>query len=176
MGAPLGNQNAVGNNGGVAPKYTTASEIECLIDQYFEDCDGKPYLDDDGKPMLNKYGEPIIIGQKPYTVTGLALALGFNSRMSLLNYQDKVEFMDTIKRAKSRIESYAESRLYDRDGVNGAKFSLINNFKGWKESQSIDINGDQPIQVQHVHQLSDDQLEQIESMFQQQLPGEIIDI
>lgn len=43
------------------------------------------------------------------------------------------EFADTIIRAKSRIEEYAEARLFDRDGVNGAKFSLINNFRGWGE-------------------------------------------
>ena len=42
--------------------------------------------------------------------------------------------MDTITRAKSRIEMYNEERLYDKDGVNGAKFNLKNNFKGWAEN------------------------------------------
>ncbi len=37
------------------------------------------------------------------------------------------------KTVKSRCEEYAERRLYDRDGVNGAKFSLANNFKGWRD-------------------------------------------
>ena len=41
--------------------------------------------------------------------------------------------MNTITRAKSFVEKYAEERLFDRDGVQGAKFSLINNFKGWSE-------------------------------------------
>lgn len=40
----------------------------------------------------------------PYTIQGLALALGFNSRQSLLNYEDKEEFLDTIKKAKLKIE------------------------------------------------------------------------
>ena len=81
---------------------------------------------------------PIIIGRKPPTMTGLALALGFSSRQSLLNYQGKKQFVDTITRAKSFIEAYAEERLFDRDGVQGAKFSLINNFKGWREKPEDD--------------------------------------
>ena len=43
--------------------------------------------------------------------------------------------MNTITRAKTRIEEYAESRLFDRDGSNGAQFSLRNNFKGWNGEQ-----------------------------------------
>lgn len=86
--------------------------------------------------MVNKYGYPCWIkAPKPPTVTGLALALGFTTRLSLLNYQAKAEFMNTITRAKTRIEEYAESRLFDRDGSNGAQFSLRNNFKGWDEKK-----------------------------------------
>ena len=70
---------------------------------------------------------------KPPTVTGLALALGLKSRQALLNYQNREEFNDAVTRAKLRIEEYAERRLFDRDGVNGAKFSLMNNFKGWRD-------------------------------------------
>ena len=68
-------------------------------------------------------------------MTGLALALGFTSRMALLNYQAKKEFVDTITRAKTMVEAYTEQRLFDRDGANGAQFSLRNNFKGWNERQ-----------------------------------------
>ena len=53
---------------------------------------------------------------------------------ALLNYQARSKaFNDTLTRAKSRCEEYAEARLYDKDGSNGAKFSLANNFKGWSE-------------------------------------------
>ena len=54
----------------------------------------------------------------------------------------KKQFVDTITRAKSFIEAYAEERLFDRDGVQGAKFSLINNFKGWREKPEDDGDGD----------------------------------
>ena len=112
-------------------KYKTVEELQAAIDAYFTDCKGKPLLDEDGAAVTDKYGEPVIVDVHPPTVTGLALALGFASRQALLNYQGKKAFNDTITRAKSRCEEYAESRLYDRDGVRGAQFSLEYNFR-WR--------------------------------------------
>lgn len=114
------------------PKYKTVDALQATIDAYFEDCQGKPLVDDKGNAVTDKYGEPVIVGAHPPTVTGLALALGFTNRQSLLNYQGKKQFLDTITRAKSRCEEYAESRLFDRDGARGAQFSLEHNFR-WLE-------------------------------------------
>lgn len=113
--------------------FKNVNEMQTKIEQYFKSCEGELFKNADGDIVLDKYGNPVIIGAKPPTVTGLALALGFNSRQSLLNYQGKKEFLDTITRAKSIVEEYAEQRLFDRDGFQGAKFSLTNNFKGWRE-------------------------------------------
>lgn len=127
---------------GRPPKYKSVEEIEEKIEQYFAGCEGEPFLDDEGNQVFNKYGNPCWIKPpKPPTVTGLALALGFNTRKSLLEYQGKREFVNTITRAKSRVEEYAESRLFDRDGSNGAQFSLRNNFKGWNvnEEKKLEI-------------------------------------
>lgn len=119
---------------GRPPKFRTKEEIQVKIDAYFKECEGELLLDGNGNPVCTpKTGLVYIKQPKPPTVTGLALALGFASRQSLMEYQGKKEFADTIIRAKSRIEEYAEARLFDRDGVNGAKFSLINNFRGWGE-------------------------------------------
>jgi hypothetical protein len=118
--------------GGAPPRFKTPAEMQKAIDAYFDECRGRPWLDADGNPMLDKQGKPIYIESKPVTVTGLCLALGFNSRDALLDYQGKSEFNDTVTRAKMRCQEYAESRLYDKDGANGAKFSLANNF-GWRE-------------------------------------------
>jgi hypothetical protein len=114
--------------------YETKEEIEEKIENYFKECAGIPFFDDDGKPWRTDKGYIVYeVQPKPPTVTGLALALGFTNRQSLLNYQAQPEFFDTITKAKARVEEYAEMRLFDRDGVNGAKFSLINNFKGWRD-------------------------------------------
>jgi hypothetical protein len=94
-------------------KYKTKKALEEAIEAYFQKCKKE---------------------ERPPTVTGLAYELGFLSRQALLNYQDRPEFHDTITRAKLRIETYAEERLFDREGVNGAKFSLTNNFEGWSNA------------------------------------------
>ncbi len=104
------------------------------VDTYFNHCEGRPLTDESGEVVLNKNGSPVIVGAHPPTVTGLALWLGFKTRQSLLNYQHRSDrFNDILTVAKSKCEGYAERRLFDRDGVNGAKFSLANNFKGWSE-------------------------------------------
>lgn len=117
---------------GRPPKFKNKEELEAKIQAFFEDCEGEVLLDDGGTPVLDKHGNVIYIHQRPPTVTGLALALGFASRQSLLDYQGKKEFLDTMLRAKTRCEQYAEERLYDRDGTHGAQFSLRANF-GWND-------------------------------------------
>lgn len=127
------------NKGGCPPMYKTPEEMQKVIDQYFEDCSGE-YVVIDGEVAVDKNGYPIKTKERPLTITGLALALGFTTRQALLNYEGKPEFVDTVRRAKAKVEQYAEERLYDREGVNGAKFNLSNNFKGWSEKQQIDSN------------------------------------
>jgi hypothetical protein len=140
---------------GCPPKYKTVKEMQEKIDAYFAECAGYIVKDKDGNPMLDKYDEPVIAGRKPLTITGLALALGFSTRQALLNYQDKEEFVDTVLRAKAKVEQYAEERLYDKDGANGAKFSLANNFKGWAEKQQVDANVNSEVTINI--ELSDDE-------------------
>lgn len=111
-------------------KYKSVKEMEEVIDAYFEKCKGHLYIGYDGEIVRDKNGVPIILDAHPPTVTGLALALGFNTRKALIDYQGREEFVNTVTRAKARCEEYAEARLYDKDGANGAKFSLGCNF-GW---------------------------------------------
>lgn len=98
------------------PKYQTPEAMEAVIERYFEDCEE---------------------AMKPPTITGLALALGFTGRQALLDYQGRAAFADTVTRAKSRVEEYAEQRLYDRDGQRGAEFSLKYNFR-WTQGDKTD--------------------------------------
>lgn len=122
------------------PFYKTPEEMQEVIDRYFIECQGRPFLDDDGKPLRDKFGEIVLMDAKPPTVTGLALALGFTSRQALLNYQAKKAFVDTVTRAKSRVEQYTEERLFDRDGQRGAEFSLEHNFR-WMDKHDSGEGG-----------------------------------
>lgn len=132
------------NKSGAPPMYKSVEAMQEKIDEYFKKCEGEAWLDSEtGNPLYTEKGCLIYkVEPKPPTVTGLALALGFTSRQALLNYQAKEEFVDTVTRAKSKVEEYAETRLFDRDGANGAKFSLANNFVGWREKQDINVEGD----------------------------------
>ena len=112
-------------------RYRTPEAMQEAIDAYFKECEGRPLLDDEGQPLLDKYGNPYIVDRKPLTVTGLALALGFATRKSLLDYEGKGRYKEIVQAAKLRIENYAEMRLYDKEGANGAKFNLQNNFRHW---------------------------------------------
>ena len=121
------------NSVGRPPRYKSVAELQAKIDAYFDSCAGRVATNAEGEAILDKYGSPVMIDKHPPTVTGLALALGFLTRQALIYYEGKPQFVDTIARAKTRCEAYTEARLFDRDGCNGAKFSLTNNFKGWKE-------------------------------------------
>lgn len=125
---------------GRPPKYRSVKQMQQKIDEYFAKCEGEILCDANGDPVINKHGEAVIVGRKPLTMSGLANALGFQSRQSLINYEHKDEkFMDAIMRARARVEQYTEEALFDKNSANGAKFSLANNFKGWKERQELEV-------------------------------------
>ena len=86
-------------------KYDNVADLEAGIDAYFAE------RDDSGRP---------------YTMTGLALALNIDAR-TLTNYGQNEDYFPAIHRARQKCVGYAEDRLYDKDGVNGAKFTLTNN-------------------------------------------------
>lgn len=88
--------------------------------------------------------------QQPYLITGLALALDTN-RLTLVNYEDPAhysddideeirnEFINTIKKAKSKIERFWENELRGSHPT-GPIFNLKNNYD-WKDRQEIDNSG-----------------------------------
>ncbi len=128
------------NKGGRPPKFSSVKKMQEKIDEYFAKCEGEVLKNGKNEPLLNKHGQAVIVGRKPPTMTGLALHLGFQSRQSLLNYESKDErFLDTITRACARVEQYTEEALFDKNTAAGAKFSLANNFKGWKERQDLEV-------------------------------------
>ncbi len=70
-----------------------------------------------------------------YTITGLALHLGFESRQSFYDYKDMEEFSYTMKRARLYIENSYESCLKG-NSVTGSIFALKN--MGWTDKSEVE--------------------------------------
>ena len=93
------------------PFYETPEQMQVEIDRYLNDhdCD--------------------------FTITGLALELGFCSRQSFYDYEEKENFSYTIKKARLHIERAYEKKLSGKE-VGGAIFALKN--LGWKDKSEIE--------------------------------------
>lgn len=96
-------------------KFKNAKEIEKAAEVYFMECDAN---------------------NKPYTMTGLAIALD-TDRKTLLNYESREEFFPTIKKIKAEVEKYAEEKLFSSSNTAGVIFNLKNNY-GWVDRQEVD--------------------------------------
>lgn len=82
---------------------------------------------------------------RPLTISWLALELE-TSRKVLIEYDEKEEFSNTIKKAKQRIESWTEEQLYRNTQVTGVIFNLKNNYD-WKDKQEIDEKSDRTLTI-----------------------------
>lgn len=120
------------------PQYGNKEMVEGLMQDYFKRCKGETLLDENGSVVYQKNGEPTMVGGRPPTVSGLACALGFLSRKDFLEYKGK--HAEVVAQARLMLEGYAEERLYDKDGLQGAKFTLTNNFQGWADKTREDYD------------------------------------
>jgi len=120
--------------------FRTPEEMQAKIDEYFATQIGRrPMLDINGKQVYSKSGVPLF-DEEPPTVSGLALYLGFTDRTSFYEYKTRAAFSDTVKRAITRIEHYAECGVLMRDKPTGSIFWLKNH--GWRaeEETKVDVN------------------------------------
>ena len=99
--------------GGRPAEYTNPGDLEAAVQEYFAQ---------DGKK----------------TVTGLAYHLGFESRQSLYDYEQKGQFSYIIKRAKIRVEIMYEEQLSGTTPT-GSIFALKN--MGWKDKTEAEVYG-----------------------------------
>lgn len=95
--------------------------------------------DTEGNVLLNKSGE-VLYDEKPCTVTGLALALGFSQREALFQIKNK-KIKVLVDRALLKIEEYAEEKLFCKDTFHGAKLFLEANYKRWQGEEGEEIAG-----------------------------------
>lgn len=115
----IGNTFSVGNEGGRPAFYNTPKELFDKVMEYFE------WAENENKGKI--------------TITGLTLYLGFESRKSLQQYEDKPEFATIIKRARLGVESYYEEKLSGMT-YGGAIFALKNLAKEyWKDSTEQEV-------------------------------------
>lgn len=141
-------------------RWKKVDDMQKAIDAYFESCKTEFLRDDDGQIVRNSKGDAIILSQRRPTVAGLALALGFCSRQSLLNYlqrddDDNKPFVDTITRAKLQIEDATAQAAFERDSARGACFLLQNGF-GYREEKGVDVSGEMTNRVINVTITDDD--------------------
>jgi hypothetical protein len=101
------------HRGGRPLKFKTLVELQSMIDAYFASTP-----------------------PEEVTITGLALALD-TSRETLMDYENRDGFSDTIKRAKLRVQLEYEKDLR-RKGRSGDIFALKN--FGWSDRQQYEHN------------------------------------
>ena len=116
--------------GGRPLKFENAEQMQKLIDKYFAETP-----DDE------------------ITITGLALALD-TDRKTLINYENRDEFFNTIKKAKTIVENSYE-RALRKNGRTGEIFALKN--FGWTDKQEIDSN----VNVSNYQELSVEELKKL---------------
>jgi hypothetical protein len=104
------------NATGRPPKFNSPEEMEKMGMGFIEECKKT---------------------DKPITITGICIRLD-TTRQTLMDYERKNEFADTVKRLKLHAENYAEETLYNKNGraVVGAIFALKN--FGWSDKMEFE--------------------------------------
>lgn len=104
--------------GGRPLVYETPELMQQAIELYFKTCDAE---------------------KKPYSITRLAYALGFESRQSFYDYEQRTEFSYIIKRARLLVEAGYEDGLRE-SACTGSIFALKN--MGWKDKTEQEHSGE----------------------------------
>lgn len=91
-----------------------------------EDLGGRPRLYDTPEQFTeaaNAYFLWCNQNHEPYTITGLALGMGFSSVQTLYNYATYEGFLESVMRARTIVEYGYEKKLHGAHST-GAKFAL----------------------------------------------------
>lgn len=115
-------------------KIKTVRQLRQIAKDYFAKCDKQT---------------------KPYTMSGLAVAMGI-SRHTLVNYGKDEEFQDEVATFKGIIEAQMEERmLTGSSSAAPSIFSLKNNY-GWRDKLEIETTN--KINIKTVKELTTDKL------------------
>jgi len=125
--------------GGRPRKYETVEAMEERIEAYFAKCDERVVR----MVVGDKSYKELVDVPRPetYTVQGLSVFLDL-SREGLLEYEEREEFSDTIKRAKAIIEENKVTHLLDGDGYGPGRIFDLKNNCGWVDKQELEHSGE----------------------------------
>ena len=124
------------SNAGAPARYKDPEKMKEDIDAYFANPPTK---------ILRKNGESQEI---PFvSITGLALHLGFCSRQSMYDYEERPEFSYVIKKARTLIESEYEF-LLQNGNTTGAIFAL----KQFQWTDKVEQDNVQDINIHIDHE------------------------
>lgn len=118
--------------GGRPLKFKTVEELQERIDAYFA-----------------------VTPKEEWTITGLAYHLD-TYRQTLLNYEERDEFLDAIKKAKLKVENGYEIDL-KKNGRTGTIFALKN--FGWQDKTETESKV--TLDVNNLSQLSNEELSRL---------------
>lgn len=115
---------------GRPPIYDNADDLQQKIEEYFSG----------GYNLRSIISNGIELKVPAITISGLAYYLGFESRQSFYDYEERGVFSYIIKRARLRIEANYEENL-QMGTPSGSIFALKN--MGWSDKQEVEHSGTQ---------------------------------
>lgn len=121
--------------GGRPRTYEDPEELQKAVDDYFAGLAGSKTTSVNLDGTITEKWDKM---PEPATITGLALALGFESRQSVYDYDKEGQFSYIIKNARLRVECEYEKKLTTAQSPTGSIFALKN--MGWKDKFEQDVN------------------------------------
>lgn len=106
--------------GGRPRYYNSSQELEEVSDQYFKEKNRK---------------------NEPYTMSGLALFLGFSDKTMLYEYEKRPEFSHSIKQMRARIEEQINLSTARNECPPAYGIFMLKNF-GWRDRIDHEVGED----------------------------------
>lgn len=133
--------------GGRPPKFKTPQEMQAAVDEYFNSCWVDKITETENKESGEIITSNVRYQNRPYTIAGLALGLGFLDRQSLYdNEQRGDEFSCVIKKARITVEMNVEEMALWNKNAAGPIFWLKNH-SGYRDKQEIESSGELTINL-----------------------------
>jgi len=119
---------------------------------------GRPPIYDDPEEMeedIEEYFNKCELNDQPKTILGLCNHLDMH-RSTLIEYEGKPEFSNTVKKAKQRIEEHINNNLLTGEyNATGCIFNLKNNFD-WEDKRKEEVEHKGGLDIKSLHERAKD--------------------